>query len=57
MVRNAMELELVGALTMSETRTLYRLLDKLQVRAARMFNKPDAWRDILAKHRHEVSAS
>jgi DNA-binding MarR family transcriptional regulator len=55
MVRNAMELELVGALTLGETRTLYRLLDKLQARAARMFKNPDAWREILAKHRHEMS--
>ena len=55
MVRNAMELEFVGALTLEETRTLYRLLDKLQARAAQMFKNPDAWREILAKHRHEIS--
>ena len=55
MVRNAMELELVGVLTLSEIRTLYRLFDKLQARAAQMFKSPDAWREILAKHRHDVS--
>jgi DNA-binding MarR family transcriptional regulator len=56
MVRNALELEFVGALTVAEARKLYHLLDKLQVRAAQMFKKPEAWREILAKHRHDVSA-
>ena len=54
MVRNAMELEFVGSLSLRETKTLYRLLDKLQIRAAQMFKKPNAWREILAKHRHDI---
>jgi len=54
-VRNAMELEFVSALTRREVKMLYDLLDKLQVRAEQMFRRPDAWREILAKHLHEVT--
>ena len=54
-VRNAMELELVGALKPDEIETLYGLFDKLQVRAAEMFKHQESWRDILAKHLRDVS--
>ena len=54
-VRNAMELEFVGALAPSEIDVLYDLLDKLHLRAEQMFKKPESWRAILAKHAREVS--
>jgi DNA-binding MarR family transcriptional regulator len=55
-VRNAMELEFVSALTPAEAEALYGLLDKLQERAAKIFARPDAWREILAKHLREVTS-
>jgi DNA-binding MarR family transcriptional regulator len=54
-VRNAIELEFVSALSPAEAETLYGLFDKLQERAVQIFARPDAWREILAKHLREVS--
>jgi DNA-binding MarR family transcriptional regulator len=54
-VRNAMELEFVGALNPAEIDALYDMLDKLLLRAELIFKKPDSWRAILAKHEREVS--
>jgi DNA-binding MarR family transcriptional regulator len=54
-VRNAMELELAGALKPDEIEALYGLLDKLQLRAAEIFKHTESWRDILAKHLRDVS--
>jgi DNA-binding MarR family transcriptional regulator len=54
-VRNAMELEFVGALNPCEIDVLYDLLDKLLLRAEQIFKKPDSWRAILDKHQRELS--
>lgn len=42
-VRQAIEVDFLGALTASERDTLYHLLDKLQARAATMFSGPRPW--------------
>jgi DNA-binding MarR family transcriptional regulator len=42
-VRRAIEVDFLGALTARERVTLYRLLDKLQARAASMFAGPRPW--------------
>jgi hypothetical protein len=54
-VRRTIEIDFLGALSARERATLYRLLDRLQARAASMFAGPRPWAKYEMKAQLELS--
>ncbi len=50
-VRGALEYEFLSVLDDGELSLLYKILDKLEPQARRIFTPKGAWKDILEKHR------